>query len=100
MSEQFIYINFNNTPIFDNNIENFYNYVIDKLKEDGIMLSRSYAFEGGFSYKNKPELRFSGEYGMKSWKRTSLHSKVCRPSEVEWTLEEKEAIIKAVQSAL
>jgi hypothetical protein len=82
------------------NKEPFYEYVIKELEKVGIILSRSYAFEGGFShsYNLKPDLRFTGEYYLNgTYELTGLSSKVPFPHQVDWTEEEEKAIIRVVQ---
>jgi hypothetical protein len=83
------------------NKEPFYEHVIQKLEKVGIILSRSYACEGGFSdsYNLKPDLRFSGEFKLNgTYELTGLSSKEPFPHQVEWTEEEVEAIVRVVQS--
>ena len=85
------------------NTEPFYEYVINETEKVGIILSRSYAFEGGFmhSYNLKPDLRFTGEFKLNNtYELTGLSSKVPSPRQVDWTEEEEKVIIKVVQSYL
>jgi hypothetical protein len=89
-----------NPPI--TNKEPFYEYVIQKLEKVGIILSRSYACEGGFShsYDLKPDLRFTGQFKLNdTYELTGLSSKEPFPHQVEWTEEEIKAIKKVVQLA-
>jgi hypothetical protein len=78
----------------------FYKHVIDETEKVGIILSHSYAYEGGFrhTYDLKPELRFTGVYNLNNYtyKLDGLSSKECLPCQEEWTPEEVEAIKKIV----
>jgi hypothetical protein len=83
------------------NKEPFYKYVINESEKIGIILSRSYAFEGGFmhTYNLKPDLRFTGEFKLNgSYELTGLSSKEPFLHQVEWSKEEEEAIIRVIQS--
>jgi len=89
-------------PITNKDIETFYKHIIKESEKVGIILSRSYAYEGGFRQISdlKPELRFTGVYNLNNdtYKLTGLCSKECLPQQDKWTEDEAETIFKVVQS--